>query len=186
MLSINELQVGKSIIWNDKPFQILHSKHLKLGRGGAIQQVKMKSLIEGTIINQNFKGNDKIEEADLERKSVQYLYKDEQNIYFMDMENYEQGSMLLSSAGKPINYVPEGEKIDVMFYKDSPVSISVPIKTKIKIKYCEPGIKGNRESAGTKSAMLETNSAIQVPLFIKTGDLVIVDTRTGTYVERAK
>ena len=186
MLSISELNTGRVIIWNNKPFQIISSNHLKLGRGGAILQTKMRSLQDGTIVSYNFKGNDKVEEADIERKKAQLLYTDAQKAYFMDPQTFEQFEVDRSHLGKVINFVPDSTSLDLLLYKHEIISIDPPIKTKVKVTSAPPGIRGSRESAGTKTIEIETGASLQAPLFIKTDDFIIVDTRTGSYVERSK
>lgn len=186
MLNISALQPGTAIVYNGKPYQIIESRHLKMGRGGGIQQVKMRGLLDGTIINQNFKGNEKLEEADLQRKPSQYLYKDSDNAFFMDPTDFEQFSIDKSSAGKAVDYLSEGSNVDVLYYNNQAVAINPPIKVTVTVAHADPGIKGDRASAGTKAVEIESGATIQAPLFIKTGDKIVVDTRTGSYVERAK
>lgn len=186
MLSITQLQPGIAIVWNGKPYQVTESRHSKQGRGAGIQQIKMKSLLDGTIINQNFKGNDMVTEADLARRQAQFLYADAQKAYFMDQESYDQLELDRDSISKVIDYLPEGSVVDVLIYNQKPVSINAPIKVTVTVAQADPGIKGDRSNAGTKAVTVASGATIQAPLFIKTGDKIIIDTRTGTYVERAK
>jgi elongation factor P len=186
MLSINDLQPGMAFVWNGKPYQVTEAQHLKMGRGSGIQQVKMRSLLDGTILNQNFKGNEKFEEANLERRQAQFLYADAHMAFFMDQVSFEQFELAKESMGKIIDYLPESEIVDVLIYNDKPVSINAPIKVTVTVAHADPGLKGDRSSAGTKAVTLPSGATIQAPLFIKTGDKIIIDTRTGTYVERAK
>lgn len=186
MLSITDLQPGVTCVYNQKPFIVLESTHEKQGRGGGIQHVKMRCLTDGTVLQQNFKGNDKLAEAEVNRTQAQFLYKDDAAAYFMDQTNFEQFSLVKILCSKAIDYLPEGIIVDLLIYNEKPVSVNPPIKVVVKVAHADPGIKGDRASAGTKSVMLESGATIQAPLFIKTGDSIVVDTRTGTYVERAK
>jgi elongation factor P len=186
MLNINELQPGVCVVLNNKPYQVVEAKHLKMGRGGGIQQVKLKGLLDGSILNQNFKGNDSIEEANLQRRQAQFLYSDNDNAYFMDQETFEQFTLSKDQIGKTLDYLPSNIITDILIYNDKPVSVNPPIKVSIKVSHADPGIKGDRSNAGTKAVTLETGATIQAPLFIKTGENIIIDTRFGTYVERDK
>jgi elongation factor P len=186
MLSINELQPGVVIVLNGKPYQVIESRHLKMGRGGGIQQVKLRGLLSGEVLNQNFKGNDSLQEADLVRRQAQFLYTDDSLAYFMDQENYDQFEIKKDAIGKLLDYLPANIVVDVLIYNGQPVSINAPIKVSVKVAHADPGIKGDRSSAGTKAITIETGASIQAPLFIKTGEQIIIDTRSGSYVERAK
>lgn len=186
MLSITQLQPGVAFLWNNKPYIVEESKHSKLGRGGGIQQVKMRSLQDGTVITQNFKGNEKLDGIDLERKKAQFLYADAKNYNFMYQESYGQFALARKNAGKGINYLPEGSVVDVTIYNHQPISLICPIKVVVGVSHADPGIKGDRVSAGTKLVEIETGAVVPVPLFIKSGDKIIIDTRSGSYVERAK
>lgn len=186
MLSITELQPGVSIKFNAKLYIVTDSKHLKMGRGGGIQQVKMRCLTDGTVLQNNFKGNEKVEEANLNRQTCQYLYTDSNGSYFMDLNTFEQYCLSAQNTPKELEVVPEGTNVDIVLYHEKPVFAYLPIKVTVKVKEAAPGVKGDRSSAGTKTITLETGATIQVPLFIKTGDVIIVDTRTRGYVERAR
>jgi elongation factor P len=186
MLSINELQPGVVIVLNSKPYQVVESRHLKMGRGGGIQQVKLRGLLDNSVLNQNFKGNDSLQEADLVRRQAQYLYCDNTQAHFMDQTTFEQFSLNKDAISKVLEYLPANIVVDVLIYNDKPVAINAPIKVSVKVAHADPGIKGDRSSAGTKAVEIETGASIQAPLFIKTGEQIIIDTRTGSYVERAK
>ncbi len=185
MYSITDLKIGTKITLKDKPFQVISCQHSKIGRGGAILRSKLKNLINGTVIEKTFTGAEKIQEADLSFRKNQYLYKENDQYFFMDSKTFEQFDLESGQLGKNASFLKEGQDVDIMYYENQPINIQLPIKTKFKITYTEPGFKGNTASAGTKPATIETNAQIQVPLFIKIGDEVIVDTRTGEYVERA-
>ena len=186
MLSITQLQPNVAIVFNNKLYVVVESKHLKMGRGSGIQQVKMRCLTDGTILQNNFKGNEKIEQANLNRQTSQYLYHDSNGSYFMDLTTYEQYCLSAHNTPTALRVVPEGTNVDIVLYNEKPVFVHLPIKVTVKVKEATPGIKGDRSSAGTKTITLETGAQIQTPLFIKTGDTIIIDTRNESYVERAK
>lgn len=185
MLSINVLKPGTKIIFNGMPHRVISAEHSKLGRGGGILRTKIKNLISGTILEKTFAGAEKIEEAELETKKAQFLYKDDTGYHFMDSSNFEQFTLTKSQLGKTANFLKEGAEIDILYFSEKPINIQLPIKITLEVAYTEPGFRGNTASTVTKPATLETGAQIQVPLFIKTGDKIVLDTRTGEYVERA-
>ncbi len=186
MLSITDLKTGTAFEFENQPYTVLYSEHSKMGRGGAVLRSKIKNLLTGAIIDKTFKGSDSFGEVDLERKKAQYLYKDEETYNFMDSTTFEQFEIKGEKIGFSKDYLKEGQNIDVIYYKDEPINVELPIKLPLEITYTEPGFKGDSVSNTTKPATLETGAEINVPLFIKIGDKIIVDTRTGKYVERAQ
>ncbi len=185
MLSINDLKIGTKIIFNHAPFQVILAQHSKLGRGGGILRTKIKNLINGAILEKTFAGQEKIEEAHLETRVSQFLYHDENEYFFMDSTSFEQFSLQKSQLGKTADFLKEGENVQMLYFESKPINLQLPIKINLKITYTEPGFKGNTAGSVTKSATLETGAQMKVPLFIKEGDEIVVDTRTGEYVERA-
>ncbi len=185
MLSINDLKVGTKVTYNNEPYIVTSSEHSKLGRGGGIQRTKLRNLISGTIIEKTFAGAEKLEEAELETKKAQYLYRDADEYYFMDSKTFEQFSLSSNQLGKIANFLKEGGEVDIIYYDSKPINVNLPIKITLEVTYTEPGFKGNTASTVTKPATLETGAQLNVPLFIKTGDKIVLDTRTGEYVERA-
>ncbi|MFA6492807.1 MAG: elongation factor P [Patescibacteria group bacterium] len=184
MYTINDLKIGTKIIYNGQPHQVIFTEHSKVGRGGGILRTKIKNLSSDAVIDKTFAGAEKIEEAELDTRKAQYLYKDAENFYFMNLENFEQFPIKASQLGKMANFLKESAEIDILYFKDDPLNIQLPIKISLEITYTEPGFKGNTASTITKPATLETGAQINVPLFIKEGDKIIIDTRTGEYVER--
>jgi len=186
MISLNEVKTDIIIKIDNKPFKIQWVEHTKLGRGGAILRTKIKNLINGTTIEKTFRGNDKIEKVYLERKKYQYLYSEENHYYFMDPESFEQITIEKEHIEDNCRYLREGTKTEILFYENNPIAINIPIKMTFKITYTEPGLRGDtKSSTALKPATLDTGAEIKVPLFIKTGDEIIIDTRSGKYVERA-
>ena len=186
MLSITQLQPGVACVYKHKPYIILESSHEKHGRGGGIQHVKMRCLYDGTTLQQNFKGNISLDEAHIERQQSQFLYQDSAGAHCMDQTTFDQVTVAPEYVPASLAFVPEGTIVDIVMYAGRPVTITPPIKVTITVAHADPGIKGDRASSGTKAVELQTGATIQAPLFIKTGNAIIVDTRTGSYVERAK
>ncbi len=186
MLSINDLNPGTAIIYNGQPHIVTWREHAMMGRGGGFVRTKLRNLVSGAIIDNTFKGNDRLEEADLARSNAQFLYFEGQNPVFMNNETFDQFTLPREQVGDGANYLKEGMNVDVLSYEGRPMTITLPTKVELEVTYTEPGFKGNTASTTNKPATLETGAQVQVPLFITTGDVVRIDTRDGSYVERAK
>lgn len=184
MLSINDLKVGTKINFEGAPYVVISSQHSKLGRGGGIQRTKLRNLISGTILEKTFAGAEKLEEAELETKKAQYLYHDEAGYNFMDSATFEQFSLTKNQLGQVANFLKEGGEVDIIYFDNQPININLPIKMTFEVTYTEPGFKGNTASTVNKPATIETGAQVNVPLFIKDGDKIVIDTRTGQYVSR--
>ncbi len=185
MLGITDLKVGVKIEYNNEPYQVITSRHVKMGRGGAIQQTKLKNLITGNVINQNFKGNDRFTEPDLAQTQAQFLYHEDQEFHFMDEGTYEQFSLNHKQLGLKASYIKEGASVTIVRFNDQPMTVEIPTKVVLEVKKAPPGVRGNTAQGGTKQVTLETGALLSVPLFIKEGDKIRVNTETGEYVERA-
>lgn len=184
MLNISDLKIGTKIEYKDEPWKILKAQHFKLGRGGAFLRCKIKNLITGNVQDKTFKEGDKFQEPDLTQTQAQFMYRDKENYYFMDSKTYEQFSLNKEQIGKAGQYLTENTKINILNYKGKPVNIELPIKIKLRVIKAPPGVKGDTAQTGTKEIELETGLKIQAPLFIKEGDIIKVDTRDGSYIER--
>lgn len=185
MLSINALKIGSKIIYNNQPCVVIFTQHSKIGRGGGILRTKLRNLTDSSIVEKTFAGAEKIEEAELETKNAQFLYKDGENHFFMDSVSFEQFSLDEKQLGDIARFLKEGGNVDILYFEDKPININLPIKIVLEVTYTEPGFKGNTASTVFKPATIETGTKINVPLFIKEGDKIVIDTRTGEYVERA-
>jgi elongation factor P len=186
MLSISDLRPGLAIIWNNQPHIVVWREHAMMGRGGGFVRTKLKNLVNGATVENTFKGNDKIQEADLFRSQAQFLFFEGLNPVFMDTATFDQFTLPRDQIGESANFLTDGMTVDVLSYEGRPMTVSLPIKVELKITYTEPGFKGNTASATLKPATLETGTQIQVPLFINQGDIIRVDTRDGSYIERVK
>lgn len=157
-----------------------------MGRGGATVRVNCINLENGANIEHAFSSNLSFEKIELNKKSLQYLYKDNKVVTFMDAETYEQIEVPLAILGDDVYYIKEGEEVNILFWNDRAMSVDLPPKVTLKVIECDPGVKGNSASNFLKSAKLENGLDVKVPLFIEVGEKIRVDTRSGDYVERAK
>lgn len=185
MLSLSEIKVGRLLRINEEPYVVIKAEHHKMGRGGAVLKTKLKNLINGSVLEKTFQGSDKAEEAETEKKKANYMYKDENDAYFMENESYEQFSLALNQIGEKIKFLKEGVDVDVLYFDDRAVAIDLPIKIELKVVSAPPGIRGNSAGSVTKTVVLETGTEINVPMFIKEGDVIRINTDTEEYVERA-
>lgn len=185
MLDINDLKIGTNIEYNGEPYTVIASQHVKLGRGGAVQQTRLKNIINGNVISKNFKGSDKFQEPDIAKNKVQFLYKDAGIFYFMDETTYEQFGLSQKQIGLEAQFLKEGTSANVLIFKGRPITIDLPLKVALEVADAPPGVRGDTAQGGTKQVTLETGAKLTVPLFIKKGDKVRVNTETGEYVERA-
>jgi len=185
MLSLTDLKVGIKIIVDGDPCVVIFSEHSKLGRGGAIMRTRLKNLITGATIPRTFQGSEKFNKAELEKKSATFLYYNGQNSYFMDNENYEQFELPNSHLGESLGYLAENSPVEILYFQNKPINIDLPIKMTLEVASAPPGVKGNSAGTVTKLVTIKTGKQIAVPLFVKEGDKIIVDTRDGSYIERA-
>ena len=183
MISGSELRKGVIIELEDKLYQVIEYQHIKMKRT-ALARVKLRDIQAGHTIEQTFQTDQKFPRVRLEFQDVQYLYNDGDLYYFMDKETFEQTPLSASQLGDAINYLKEGMSLEVSSYKDELVGVELPITVELQIIDADPGFKGDTVSASTKSATLETGTTIQVPLFINQGDIIKIDTRNGSYLER--
>ena len=185
MIDSGELRKGITIELDGELYQVLDYQHIKIGRGSAVVRLKLRDIRAGHITERTFQASEKFTRARLDYRTMQYLYNDGDLYYFMDEENYEQMPISTSQLGDTLNYLKEGMSLEVSSYKGELVSVELPITVELKVIDTGPGFKGDTATAGTKPATLETGITIQVPLFINTGDVIKVDTRSGSYLERA-
>jgi len=189
MLTINDLKVGIKFIFNNAPHAVVYSEHSKSGRSGAVLRTKMKNLISGATIEHTFAGAEKVEEADLKTQKAQFLYRDPSadgdKFNFMDPTTFEQFELPEHQISDAKKFLKDGEEVDILYFANEPINIQLPIKMVFAITYTEPGFKGNTATNVLKPATIETGAEVKVPIFIKEGDKIVVDTRTGEYVERA-
>ena len=187
MLNISDLQLGTFLIHDGQPHQLIWREHSKLGRGGAILRAKIKNLLSGATVDLTYKGNDKIEEADISRLKAQFTYRDESGYHFMNMTNFEQFNLPKEVVGHAGGFLKEGIEANVLSWNGKAINVNPPIKIDLKVAETEPAIRGNTaQGSVTKPAILETGAKVLVPIFVQVGDMVRVNTETGEYVERVK
>lgn len=185
MLAVTELRMGVTFVYKDDPYQVISYHHHKMGRGGSNIRIKMRNLRTGTVLEETFKGGDSFDEANLARRKAQYLYGDEKNLTLMDSESYDQFELAREVVGDLANYLSEGSEVEMLLFDDRPIGINLPIKVTLRVAETAPGFKGDTAARSYKPASLETGATVQVPFHIKPGDKIVVDTRTGDYVNKA-
>lgn len=186
MADTSDFRNGLIIKFKNDLFTIVEFQHVKPGKGGAFVRTTLKNLRTGKVLDNTFRAGESIEIVRVERKKYQYLYREGDFLVCMDSETYEQINVPKSLFGDGVDFLKESEEIEILFNKDEIVSVDIPIFVYLKVESTEPGFKGDTATGANKPAKLETGISINVPLFINEGDLLKVDTRTGTYVERIK
>ena len=184
MISTADFKTGMTVKLDDKLYEIISFQHAKLGRGGAYVKTKLKELKSGYVSDKTFRAGEKVNQAILEEKKMEYLYREDALFYFMDVVNYEQLTISKAELREVAKYLKENLLIDALMHKGSLVGMKLPLFVELTVTETEPGLRGDRVSGGSKPATLETGAVLQVPLFVNKGDLVRVNTRTGEYVER--
>jgi elongation factor P len=185
MISTSDFRNGLNILVDGEPYQIVWFQNHKPGKGGAVMRVKLRHLKKGGTIDRTFKSGEKFEALTVSRQKKQFLYKEGETFNFMDMATYEQISVSPEIMGTVVNYLVENQEVEAIYLESELIGIEIPAIIVMTIAESEPGIKGDSVSNMTKMAKLATGVDIRVPLFIKEGDKIKVDTRTGEYVERA-
>ncbi len=182
--STSDFRRGLRVELDGEPYTIIESEFMKPGKGSGIYRIKCRNLIRDRVIDQTFRSGDKIKAADVVESPVEYSYKAGSKFVFMDMETYEQHEVPEESMVGAAEYLLEGMKVDVVFWNGSVITVTPPRQVDLVVEYCEPSAKGNTATNVQKPAKMETGCEINVPGFINIGDVVKIDTRTGTYVER--
>ena len=175
---------GLKIELDGEPYTITYFQHVKPGKGGAFVRTKVKSLKTGKVVDKRFRAGEKVELADIDERRMQYLYKDGESLVFMDNETYDQTPFSAEVVGEAGRFLKENLDVEVLFWRGTPLNVDLPNFVVAEITQCEPGEKGDTASNVTKPATIETGAVVQVPLFIKQGESIRVDTRSGEYVER--
>ena len=182
----NEIKPGMLIEHKDDLWEVLKTQHVKPGKGGAFNQVELKSVKKGTKLNERFRSSDNVERAILDDKKFNFLYEDENNCHFMNQTNFEQIQINKSLLGEKTKLLKENMDVNVQFYEDQPLSVDLPSSVELKIESTDAAIKGQTASSSYKPATLENGIKIMVPPFINSDDKIILDTRTLEYVKKVK
>ena len=185
MYSTTDFRKGLKIEVEGTPYEIIEFQHFKPGKGGAMVRTKLRNILTGRVEAITFRSGDKVGKPDIETRDMQYLYKDGEDLVFMDMTTYEQIQMPAASTAGKSDFLKDGQECRVMLYQGRPLDIDIPMSVVLEVTDTEPGFKGDTASNTYKPATLETGYSLQVPLFINTGDKIRIDTRTGEYMERA-
>lgn len=185
-LSITDLKKGTIFQLDGVPYKVVEYSQKVLGRGGSIVNVKIKSLVDGKVLDKTFKGNDAVQQADINNSNAQFLYADDKNLFFMDQSSYETFEVPRAVLGNQTQYLKEGLEVVAQAFNGKVINVEVPKNVYLQVEYAEEAVRGDTSSALTKDARLETGVTIKVPAFIKTGDIISVDTTTGNYRERKK
>ena len=185
MATTNDLKNGMTLNLDGQLWNVIEFQHVKPGKGGAFVRTKMRSVLSGKVVEKTFNAGVKVEVAQVDKRDMQFLYKDGEDFMFMDSTNYDQISISKQTVGDAVDYLLENADAIVALHEGNPLFIELPASVELKITYTEPGLQGDRSSGGTKPATVETGITVQVPLFIKQDEKVLVDTRTGAYLGRA-
>jgi len=184
MISTSDFRTGMTIELDGDVWQIVEFQHVKPGKGSAFVRTRLKNVKTGSVQERTFRAGEKVEQASLERKEMQYLYSSGDNYEFMDNSTYEQMSISVNQLEKVVNYIKEGSIVSVLMYQDVIMGIEPPTFVELEVIETDPGFRGDTATGGTKPAKLETGALINVPLFVEVGNIIKIDTRTDTYLER--
>jgi elongation factor P len=184
-VTTNDLRNGMTLDLPEGLFGVVEFQHVKPGKGGAFVRTKLKNVRTGAVIERTFRADERVEQAIVEKREMQYLYRDGADYVFMDNTTYDQIHVSPGSLGDAANYVKEGDSAVLQTYRDEIVGVDLPAAVELTVTETEPGVQGDRVSGARKPATLETGLVVQVPLFVNPGDRLKVDTRSGEYITRA-
>lgn len=184
MATTNDIKNGVVLSLDGQLWSVLEFQHVKPGKGGAFVRTKLRNVRSGKVVDKTFNAGTKIDFATVDRRDYSYLYQDGENYVFMDTSDYDQVTVPAATVGDAGNYMLEGSEVQIAMYEGEALSVELPPSVILEVTYTEPGLQGDRSSAGTKSATLETGYEIQVPLFLENNTKVKVDTRSGDYLGR--
>jgi len=181
----NDLKNGMTLNIDGQLWNVVDFQHVKPGKGGAFVRTKLKNVMSGKVVDRTFNAGVRVEQASVDRREMQYLYREGDDFVFMDTQDYDQPRIPAATVGDAANYLLEEQNVTVAFNEGVPLYVEMPAAVELTVSQTDPGLQGDRATGGTKPATLETGAQIQVPLFITTGEKVRVDTRTGQYLGRA-
>ena len=179
-----DVRNGTTFELDNSVYKVVEFQHVKPGKGAAFVRTKLKNVITGAVLEKTFNPSEKLQGAEIEKRDMQYLYKDGDLYYFMDNETYEQLPINKEDLGDMLRFLKENMNVKILSFKGKVFAIEPPLFVELEITYTEPGFSGNTSTNATKPATLETGATINVPLFVNTGDIIRIDTRTGEYIER--
>jgi elongation factor P len=181
----NDLKNGMTLNLDGQLWNVVEFQHVKPGKGGAFVRTKLKNILSGKVVDRTFNAGVKVDVATVDRREMQYLYREGEDFVFMDTQDYDQPRIPVATVGGAANYLLEDQTAVIAFNEGTPLYVELPAAVELTVSQTDPGVQGDRSTGGTKPATLETGVQIQVPLFITTGEKIKVDTRTGEYLGRA-
>ena len=184
MISTNDVKPGMALDLDDGIFQIVEYQHVKPGKGKAFVRMKLKNVESGAVLDRTFRADENVQQAIIDRRSHQFLYRDDMGFHFMDGETFAQIALGADAVGYAASFLTEGGSVDLAMYEGRPIGINLPASVELEVIEAEPGVKGDRVSGATKPVTLQTGLVVQVPLFVEQGDHIRVDTRNGGYMTR--
>lgn len=185
-MDTSDFKNGMSILLDSEIFTIIEFQHVKPGKGGAFVRTKLKNVKTGAVIDKTFRAGEKMDQAILDRRPMNYIYEQDGDYYLMDQETYEQIPVRREMIGDAVKYLKENEQVMTVSHDGKIIGVELPFTVELEVVETDPGVRGDTASGGSKPAKLETGAVIQVPFFINVGDRLKVDTRTDSYLERAK
>ena len=186
MISTSDFKNGMCLLLDDGLFQVVEFQHVKPGKGGAFVRTRLRNLRTNAVTERTFRAGEKMEQAVLDRRKLNFLYNQGDEYTFMDMETFDQISVPRTLLGDSVKYLKEETEVQVMRHNNQVIGVDIPLFMELEVVEADPGLRGDTASGGSKPARLETGAVVQVPLFIGVGERIRVDTRTDTYLERAK
>ncbi len=186
MYDTSNIRKGLKIEIDGDPYIIIEFQFVKPGKGNAFTRTKIRNMVTGAVLERTWRSGEKLKEAMLDERTLQFLYHDEAGYHFMDLNSYEQTAMTAEEVGEEARFLLENLEMTVLFFHGKPLSLSLPNFVELEVVDTEPGLKGDTVTGGRKPATMNTGAVINVPLFIERGERLKIDTRTGEYVERVK
>ena len=184
MISSNDFRPGVSIELDGSVWKVVEFLHVKPGKGAAFVRTKLKNVQSGNVIERTFRAGETVQQANLEKSTLQHTYKDGDDFVFMDMESYEESHLKSDQIGDRVKYLKEGMEVNVLRWNDEVLEVELPNSVVLEVTQTDPGVKGDTATGGTKPAIVETGAQVMVPLFISVGEKIKIDTRTDTYLGR--
>ncbi|HWQ73648.1 MAG TPA: elongation factor P [Desulfitobacteriaceae bacterium] len=185
MISTNDFKTGLTIQIDGDVYTIVEFQHVKPGKGAAFVRTKLKNIKTGAVVERKMNAGEKVPKAHVERREMQYLYKDGDLFVVMDNESYEQTSLTAEQIGDGVKWLKENMNLGILFFGTTVIGVDIPNTVQLLVTHADPAVKGDTATGGSKPATLETGVVVQVPFFVNEGDVLIIDTRTGNYVQRA-
>ncbi|MEE3381157.1 MAG: elongation factor P [Succiniclasticum sp.] len=185
MVSTNEFKTGLTVTIDNDPWQVVEFQHVKPGKGAAFVRAKMRNLATGAVVERTFNAGERLPNATIDRRDMQYLYQEGDNYVFMDNETYEQLELNKEQLGNGINFLKENMDVKVTSFEGRILGVELPNTVELVVVETEPGIRGDTATGGNKPAKMDTGYVVKVPLFINEGDHLLIDTRSGEYIQRA-